>query len=69
LYKTGFVRPINELQATLKDDSANLKQTEKNEKTANASAKSKEVQPHPQTRHTVAPHLLLPNRTTTIINI
>ena len=32
---------------------------------ANASAKSKELQPHPQA-DTVAAHLLLPNRTTTV---
>jgi hypothetical protein len=30
---------------------------------ANASAKAKEVQPIPTRQHTVAPHLLLPNRT------
>ncbi|MBV6881415.1 hypothetical protein NG800_015760 [Epilithonimonas ginsengisoli] len=38
---------------------------QKMNKNANASAKSKELQPHPQA-DTVAAHLLLPNRTTTV---
>jgi hypothetical protein len=52
------------LAATLKDDTIN-KMKQKNERQyANASAKTKELQPNPQA-DTVAAHLFLPQRTTT----
>jgi len=50
------------LCATLKDDTTNRKRIEKMKKQANASAKSKELQPNAQA-DIFAAHLLLPNRT------
>ena len=44
------------------DDRATIKLTDKMKRKANASAKSKELQPHPQT-DTVTAHLFLPKRT------
>jgi hypothetical protein len=50
----------------LKDDSATIKRQEKMNRQANASVKSKELQPIAHT-DTVAAHLLLPNRTKSIL--
>ena len=58
-----FVAYINELPVMLKDDSATQRRQEKMNKQANASAKSKELQPNAQAE-TVAAHLLLPQHTT-----
>jgi hypothetical protein len=56
------------LCATLKGDTNDKNQTEKmNRQNANASAKSKELQPTSQSQRFAA-HLLLPQRTTRINN-
>ena len=47
------------LAFTLKDDTTDNKQTEKDRQNANASAKSKELHPHTQSQPNAA-HLLLP---------
>ena len=58
------VSHINELCLTLKDDTTEKNKHKNERQKANASAKSKEVQPTAQSQR-FAPHLLLPHRTTT----
>lgn len=55
----GFVIHISKITFTLKDDTTNNKQTEKERQNANVSAKTKELHPLPQSQPNAA-HLLLP---------
>ena len=59
------VEVINELQASLKDNTTDNKPTVKRQSKCQPFTKSKELQPNTQA-DIIAAHLLLPNHTTTV---